>query len=74
MSAIEQLLEAGALLTAKQKVNSKEPVDDISARVYSHPGLATPVVRLCADNLAQGDDLAMEFPVSYTHLTLPTKA
>ncbi len=61
MSAIEQLLEAGALLTAKQKVNSKEPVDDISARVYSHPGLATPVVRLCADNLAQGDDLAMEF-------------
>ncbi|MFK7821793.1 MAG: hypothetical protein AB8G99_24050, partial [Planctomycetaceae bacterium] len=61
MSAIEQLLEAGALLTAKQKVSSKEPVDDISARVYSHPALETPVVRLCADKLAQGDDLAMEF-------------
>jgi hypothetical protein len=61
MSAIEQLLEAGALLTAKQKVSSKEPVDDISARVYSHPGLDSPVVRLCADKLAQGDDLAMEF-------------
>ncbi len=61
MSAIEQLLEAGALLTAKQKVSSKEPVDDISARVYAHPGLGTPVVRLSADKLAQGDDLEMEF-------------
>ena len=61
MSTTEQLLEAGALLPVKQKLKTTDPVDDISARAYSHPALEKPIVRLCADKLAQGDDLAMDF-------------
>ena len=56
------LLEAGALLPVKQKVPKDEIVDTVSARSYSHPALGDRVVvRLTADSVAQGDDLAMEY-------------
>ena len=56
------LLDAGALVPIKTKIKNTDHVDEISARVYRHPGLGDrPVVRLSADKLAQGDDLEMEF-------------
>ena len=62
MSEAKSLLEAGGLVPLKTKIGPKEPVDQISARCYSHPALGDqPVVRLTADSLAQGDDLVMEF-------------
>jgi len=58
----EELLAAGAFLSVKEKIKSDTTVDTVSARVYLHPALGNrPVVRLTADNLAQGDDLTMEF-------------
>ncbi len=60
--ATNTLLDAGALVPFKTKIKDPQHVDEISARVYHHPALGDrPVVRLSADNLAQGDDLEMEF-------------
>lgn len=62
MSRVNALLEAGALVPVKTKVDKESTVDAISARVYRHAALGDrAVVRLTADGLAQGDDLAMEF-------------
>lgn len=62
MSRVEALLDAGALVPVKSKVDKESAVDPISARIYRHEGLGDrPVIRLSADGLAQGDDLAMEF-------------
>jgi hypothetical protein len=62
VSQTEALLEAGGLVPVKSKIAKDSTVDRISARVYRHPALGDrPVVRLTADGLAQGDDLAMEF-------------
>ena len=62
MAKPEQLLAAGAFLSAKEKLKNDTAVDSVSARVYRHPALGNrPVVRLTADNLAEGDDLTMEF-------------
>lgn len=55
------LLEADAILPVKQKAKTRSEIDTLSARVYQHPALTGPVVRLTADSLAQGEDLAMEF-------------
>ncbi len=56
------LLDAGALVPIKTKIKEARHVDAVSARSYRHPGLGDrPVIRLTADNLAQGDDLEMEF-------------
>ncbi len=58
----EELLAAGAFLSIKEKLKNDATVDSVSARVYEHPALGNrPVVRLTADNLAEGDDLTMEF-------------
>jgi hypothetical protein len=60
--ATNLLLDAGALVPIKAKVKDARHVDEISARRYRHAGLGDrPVVRLSADNLAQGDDLEREF-------------
>ncbi len=60
--ATTTLLDAGALVPIKTKIQDASHVDQISARNYRHGGLGDrPVVRLSADNLAQGDDLEMEF-------------
>lgn len=62
MAKPELLLEAGALVPVKSKVDKKLPIDHVSARQYRHAALGDrPVVKLTADSLAQGDDLAMEF-------------
>ena len=62
MAKPEDLLAAGAFLAVAEKLKSNVAVDTVSARVYRHPGLGNrPVVRLTADNLAEGDDLTMEF-------------
>lgn len=62
MAKPELLLEAGALVPVKSKVDKTFPVDPVSARQYGHAALGDrPVVKLTADSLAQGDDLAMEF-------------
>ncbi len=62
MAKPEELLAAGALLSVKEKLKNDKTVDSVSARVYRHPALGNrPVVRLTADNLADGDDLTMEF-------------
>jgi hypothetical protein len=62
MTNVEALLDAGALLPVKTKVDKKSAVDLISARKYRHTGLGDrPIVRLTADGLARGDDLMMEF-------------
>lgn len=61
MATSAQLLEAGAFLAPKVKLKDNDGIDTVSARSYSHPALAQPVVRLTADNLANGDDLMMEF-------------
>lgn len=61
MATSTQLLEAGALLAPTTKLKDNDGIDTVSARSYSHPALAQPVVRLTADNLANGDDLMMEF-------------
>ena len=62
MAKPEDLLAAGALLSVKEKLKNDNTVDTVSARVYRHaaPG-NRPVVRLTVDNLADGDDLTMEF-------------
>ena len=62
MAKPEDLLAAGALLSVKEKLKNDNTVDTVSARVDRHaaPG-NRPVVRLTADNLADGDDLTMEF-------------
>ena len=61
MASVDQYLEAGALVPVKAKPKSAAAVDDVSARCYAHPALDTPVVRLCADNLAAGEDLTMDY-------------
>ena len=62
MAKPEHLLAAGALLSVKEKLKNEKTVDSVSARVYRHAALGNrPVVRLTADNLADGDDLTMEF-------------
>lgn len=61
MATSAQLLEAGAFLAATTKLKDNDGIDTVSARSYSHPALAQPIVRLTADNLATGDDLMMEF-------------
>lgn len=56
------LLAAGGLLPGDAPAPEGHPVDLVDARRYSHPALGTrPVVRLCAQKLAPGDDLEMEF-------------
>lgn len=61
MASVDQYLEAGALVPTKAKPKSVQAVDEVSARSYAHPALGTPVVRLCADNLAAGEDLTMDY-------------
>lgn len=62
MTTADQLLEAGALVPQKTRLKKTSVVDDISARVYHHAALGMhPVVKLSADNIADGDDLTMEF-------------
>ncbi|MDB5385636.1 MAG: hypothetical protein JWM11_1282 [Planctomycetaceae bacterium] len=58
----EDLIAAGAYLSAKEKLKNESTVDNISARLYRHAALGNrPIVRLIADNLAEGEDLTMEF-------------
>ncbi|MDB5340055.1 MAG: hypothetical protein JWN70_5674 [Planctomycetaceae bacterium] len=62
MAKPEELVAAGACLSIKEKLKNESLVDSVSARLYRHPALGgRPVVRLSADNLAEGDDLTMEF-------------
>ena len=62
MAKPEELLAAGAFLSVKEKLKNETTVDTVSARVYRHAALGNrPVVWLTADNLADGDDLTMEF-------------
>ena len=62
MARPEDLLEAGALISTRVEVEDAALVDKVSARRYQHPALGErAVVRLVADNVAAGDDLAMEF-------------
>lgn len=61
MATVDQYLEAGALVPTKARPKKVTAVDAVSARAYSHPALAAPIVRLCADNLAPGEDLTMEY-------------
>ncbi len=57
---LEGLLGAGALLSLGVEIPEGEPVDAVTARVYRHPVLGHPVVRLSPSVLAPGDDLEME--------------
>ncbi|MDB5385637.1 MAG: hypothetical protein JWM11_1283 [Planctomycetaceae bacterium] len=62
MVKADELIAAGAFLSTKEKLSNESAVDNISARVYRHPALGDrPVVRLTADNLAEGEDLTLEF-------------
>ena len=61
MATPAQLLEAGAFLPTTAKLKENDGIDTVSARSYTHPALADPIVRLTADNLATGDDIMMEF-------------
>ena len=56
------LLAAGAVIPVDAKVGEDTPTDLVSARAYRSPALGDRVVvRLTADSLAPGEDLAMEF-------------
>jgi hypothetical protein len=62
VTKVEGLVSAGAYLSLNEKLKDDSIVDHVSARLYCHPALGSrTVVRLTADNLAEGDDLTMEF-------------